>query len=136
MTIVSKNKPTMIKPPCLITLPFTSSSGAGLPLVTANDMMVAGIIKLTTAGINNAKNSLNSRMPFCHTINVVISPKGLNAPPAFAPTTMLTQAIAIKSGRPCPTAIITAHITNAVVRLSAIGEMKNAKIPVNQNNAL
>ena len=36
---------------------------------------------------------------------------------------------------PAPIAITTAPITNAVVRLSATGEMKNARMPVNQNTA-
>ncbi len=36
-------------------------------------------------------------MPFCQTISVVMSPKGLKAPPALAATTMLMQASATNS---------------------------------------
>ena len=63
------------------------------------------------------------RVPFCHTIKVVMSPNGLNAPPAFAATTMLMQESATKRGASRPSAIATAHMTSAVVRLSATGEM-------------
>ena len=52
------------------------------------------------------------------------------APPAFAATTMLMQLIAMKRGLPCPTAMTTAHITNAVVRLSITGDRKKLIMPV------
>ena len=59
-----------------------------------------------------------------------------NAPPAFAATTILTKAIEIKRTLPLPTAITTAPIMSAVVKLSAIGDIKNAIKPVSQNNCL
>ena len=95
-------------------------------------MITAGIKKLTAEGTNNAKKVVNSTMPFCQTISVVISPNGLNAPPALAATTMLIQANAINFVFLPPTFMTIAHINNAVVKLSAIGEMKKARIPVNQ----
>ncbi len=68
-------------------------------------------------------------------MSVVISPKGLKAPPAFAATTIFIQEIETKLGLPSPTTKTTAHIINAVVKLSATGEITNDKAPVNQNNA-
>ena len=62
-----------------------------------------------------------------------MSPNGLNAPPALAATTMFAAAMATNRGCPLPTAITTAHITSAVVRLSAIGDRKKAMMPVIQN---
>ena len=62
-----------------------------------------------------------------------MSPNGLQAPPALAATTMLMQATATKPGYPRPTAMATEAMTRAVVMLSATGEMKNARMPVNQN---
>ena len=73
-------------------------------------------------------------MPRCHTISVVMSPNGLNAPPAFAATTMLTHARLMKRVLPLPTASTTAHITSAVVRLSMIGDRKKLMTPVIQNS--
>ena len=84
--------------------------------------------------MTKAKNVKNSTLPACQTIKVVISPKGLNAPPAFAATTILIQAIEINFGLEMPTAITTAQRTKAVVRLSASGDIKNAITPVIQNN--
>ena len=75
-------------------------------------------------------------MPFCHTIRVVISPNGENAPPALAATTMLIQPIDINLLLSLPTARRTAHKTNAVVRLSAIGDKKNAITPVMTKSCL
>ena len=69
-------------------------------------------------------------MPACQTIRVVISPKGLKAPPAFAATTILIQPIDKNLVLPFPHANKTEHITKAVVKLSAIGERKNVIIPV------
>ena len=132
VTMVSKNKPTIVIPP-YFNPSCSPSTSAGLPDGKANCIINAGIRKLTTEGINRAKNSPNCTIPFCHTIKVVISPKGLKAPPALAPTTILIQEIETKAGCPLPTARTTAHIINAVVRLSAMGEMKKAKIPVSQN---
>ena len=74
-------------------------------------------------------------MFFCHTISVVISPNGLNAPPALAATTILMQESMTNFLLPPPTAMTTAAISNAVVRLSAIGEIKKASRPVTQNSA-
>src|SRR5699024_7191062 len=98
-------------------------------------IITAGTTKLATAGKNKCKNSKNSTLPACQTIKVVMSPKGLKAPPALAATTILIQLMVIK--RPCPSAtfITTAHINSAVVKLSATGEIKNDKTPVIQNNA-
>ena len=45
---------------------------------------------------------------------------------------MLTHDIATNFECPWPTAITTAHITRAVVKLSAIGDRKKAIIPVIQ----
>ena len=61
-----------------------------------------------------------------------MSPKGLNAPPALAATTIFTQPIETKVILPAPTVITTAAITSAVVRLSATGEMTKASAPVIQ----
>jgi hypothetical protein len=52
---------------------------------------------------------------------VVISPKGEKAPPAYAAITKLIQAKQMNYLFPLATAITTAHIKSAVVRLSAIG---------------
>ena len=133
--MVKINKPTIVKPPFLICV-ISPEIAFGLPVGIKNCIIKAGITKLTTDGKNNAKNSVNSRIPFCQTIKVVMSPNGLNAPPAFAPTTMLTQLMATNLGSSLPTANTTAHIISAVVKLSAIGEIKKAKIPVSQNSAL
>lgn len=59
--------------------------------------------------------------------------KGTEAPPALAAITILMQAKLTNLGFSPPTFMTTAHINNAVVRLSAIGEMKNANQPVIQN---
>ena len=71
-------------------------------------------------------------MPFCHTIKVVISPNGLNAPPEFEATTIFMQLILIKFLFLFPIDIIIELIIIAVVKLSAIGDIKNDKDPVNQ----
>ena len=68
-------------------------------------------------------------------MSVVISPNGLNAPPALAATTTLMQATTTNFGRSRPTASATAPRMRAVVRLSAIGEMTNASPPVIQKIA-
>jgi hypothetical protein len=49
---------------------------AGRPLGIASCIIRVGTRKFTAARINNAKNIENSNTPFCHTISVVISPKG------------------------------------------------------------
>ena len=109
-----------------------SSRGFGLSLLIAKLMINAGISQLTREGMKMAKNSIKSTFPFCQTIRVVMSPKGEKAPPALAATTMLMQARTTKRRFPAPTAMTTAPISRAVVRLSATGEMKKASRPVSQ----
>ena len=102
-------------------------------------MMTAGTSQLTREGMKRWKKDQKSTGPmavsisFCHTIRVVMSPNGLKAPPALAATTMLIQASSTKRWLSPPTASTTAHISKAVVRLSAMGEMKKASRPVIQN---
>ena len=86
-------------------------------------MSAAGTSQLIKDGMNSGKKSANGTSPFCQTISVVMSPNGLNAPPAFAATTMLMQATETNFGFFSPIAITTAPITSAVVKLSATGEM-------------
>ena len=69
--------------------------------------MAAGIAKLTMAGISREKKSPNGTTPFCQTNSVVISPKGLNEPPALDATTTLIQDKATKRGLALPIAKIT-----------------------------
>ena len=64
-----------------------------------------------------------------------MSPKGLKAPPAFAATTILIHAIPTNFGLDEPTASTTAQRTRAVVKLSANGDKKKARIPVIQKAA-
>ena len=94
----------------------------------------AGTSKLTTDGTKRRKKSKKSTTPACQTISVVMSPNGLNAPPAFAATTMLMKAIATKRGLPPPTAITTAPMTSAVVRLSRHRREEEREQPVTQNS--
>ena len=82
--------------------------------------------------MKRSKNSWNLTRSACQTIKVVISPNGLHAPPAFAATTIFTQPTATTCGLSFATATNTAAINRAVVRLSAIGEIKNANTPVIQ----
>ena len=112
------------------------SIDSGWSLGIANDIITAGIKKFTRAGRNNTKKSPKGKIPFCQTINVVISPNELNVPPALAATTILIKLIVTNFGEFTPTASITAPINNAVVKLSAIGEIKKDKIPVIQNSCL
>lgn len=90
---------------------------------------------MTSEGKNIAKNSVNLITPVCQTISVVISPNGEKAPPAFAATTILTQAIVINFLLSLPIDITTVLITRAVVKLSATADRKNAIIPVSQKVA-
>ena len=92
----------------------------------------AGTSQLTIDGTTIMKNWVNSTLPFCHTINVVMSPKGENAPPALAATTILMQASATNLRFEAAMAMTTAPMRRAVVRLSAIGERKKASSPVLQ----
>ena len=132
--IVTRNKQL------IVIAPFFNITG-GLSTLSADPpikklIMNEGIIKFTNEGKNNFKNWKNSTYPACQTIKVVISPKGLKAPPAFAATTIFTQLILVKFLLPLPTAKTTAHIVKAVVKLSAIGDKKNDIKPVIQNNFL
>src|SRR5215467_10393640 len=85
-------------------------------------MNAAGTSQLMREGMNSAKKSANSTMPYCQTIRVVMSPKGLNAPPALAAITTLIQAAAMNRPLPVPIAMTTAPITSAVVKLSDRGD--------------
>ena len=132
VVMVSRNSAMIVfAPGFMVTI---SPLLSGCPAGTAKCMMAAGTTKLTSDGTNSTKKVQNSTMPFCHTIRVVMSPNGLNAPPALAPTTMLIQARVTKRVLSPPTASTTAHISSAVVRLSATGEMKKARMPVSQNS--
>ena len=132
MAIVARNSQTIRQVPRLSSIVCPAASG--LSFGNTRDIIAAGIRKLTADGTNSVKNSVNPKTPFCQTIKVVMSPNGLKAPPAFAATTILMQAGPINRGLLPPTAITTAHIKSAVVKLSAIGEIKNARMPVNQNS--
>ena len=109
-----------------------SLSASGFSLATQKLMMTAGISQLNRAGTKRLKNWPNDACPFCHTIRVVISPKGEKAPPALAPTTILIQARATNFLLFGATAITTAPMSRAVVRLSAMGEITKARKPVIQ----
>ena len=71
------------------------------------------------------KKSKNETNPRCHTIKVVISPKGENAPPAFAATMFISPGT-IKALLPLPATITTVPRIRAVVKLSAIGDRKKS----------
>ena len=103
-------------------------------MITAiKDILTDATITFTKDGMKIAKNSTNSTFPSCQTIKVVISPNGENAPPAFATTTTLIQATITNFLFLPPTAITTAPIKRAVVKLSAKGEITKANTPVTQN---
>src|SRR3954469_20281857 len=97
--------------------------------------MSAGTSQLTTDGTTNGKKPVNGTLPACQTMSVVMSPNGLNAPPALAATTILIQAGTTNAGLPRPMVNATAPITRAVVRLSRMGDITNAMQPVIQNTA-
>ena len=131
-TIVTKNSTLIPRAPFFIrNLPVI---GSGRSFGIAGVISSAGTIKLATDGRNSVKKSKNSTLPACHTIRVVISPNGLKAPPAFAATTTLIRAGTVKRVSSLPTDMMTVPITSAVVRLSATGEIKKARIPVVQNS--
>ena len=113
-----------------------SSEAFGVSLGIAKLIIAAGMRKLMSAGMNKAKNPKNSTLPDCQTISVVISPNGLNAPPALAATTILINAKDTNFGLSDPTANTTAPINKAVVKLSATGEIKKAKNPEIQKSFL
>ena len=130
IAMVTINSPTTNQAPCRSSA--TSVTASGCSLGTENDMMTAGISQLTSDGRNNTKNPWKGMMPFCHTINVVMSPNGEKAPPALAATTILIQATITKAVFFPPTAMATVAISRAVVRLSAMGDITNARAPVIQ----
>ena len=127
------NRKQIVKAPRFISMVSDSASGCSFGIVKL--IMVAGTMKFTSDGRNRLKNSKKLACPLCHTIRVVISPKGLKAPPALAATTILIQETAMNEGLPAPTDRTTAPINSAVVKLSAIGDRKKAIKPVIQNNA-
>ncbi|MNJ64413.1 hypothetical protein D3C77_603610 [compost metagenome] len=129
--MVRRKSSTMVAAPRLSTT--SSSSTLGAWRGTIRLIRLAGIRKLSRAGMKSAKNWPNGTLPACHTIRVVMSPKGLKAPPALAATTMLMQARLMKRRSPLATLSTTVHIRSAVVRLSTTGEMKKARNPVSQN---
>lgn len=65
---------------------ISSSVLASGPVLTARLTMAAGMTRLIRDGMNSVKNPRKETMPFCQTIRVVISPNGLNAPPALTAT--------------------------------------------------
>ena len=81
----------------IVIAPFfkgTSSSEAfGVSFGIAKLIIAAGNKKLISEGINNEKKPKKPTLPDCQTISVVMSPNGLNAPPALAATTILIQAM-------------------------------------------
>ena len=81
-------------------------------------------------------NSAVCTFPAVQTISVVISPKGLQAPPALAATTILTKAGTMNFLLPSLTANATVDMSRALVKLSASGDSKNVKIPVAQKSDL
>ena len=85
---------------------------------------------------NKNKKSTNVPFPAVQAIRVVISPNGDQAPPAFAATTILIAPGTKKAFFFCSIVINTVDKISAVVKLSAIGDIKNAKNPVIQNNCL
>ncbi len=127
--VIRKRAMTTTAPRFILTL---ISHVAGLTLGTAKTMIAAGTSQFTTEGIKRWKKVEKPTIPFCHTIRVVMSPKGLKAPPALAATTILIQAKLINLGLSLPMAMTTAHMRRAVVRLSATGEIQKARRPVIQ----
>ena len=111
-----------------------SVRGSGFAPGIAKCRIAAGISQLITEGTKSAKNSKKVSLPFCQTISVVMSPNGENAPPALAATTIETQPKATKRGDWEPTAMTTAPMMSAVVRLSRTAESGKAMAPVIQNN--
>ena len=60
----------------------------------------------------------------------MISPNGENAPPAFADTTIFINPGTMNALLPRPATVTTVPKISAVVKLSAIGDKKNAITPV------
>ena len=100
---------------------FNWSEGLDIPIIEAG---------------NRNKKSVKEPFPAVQAINVVISPNGDHAPPAFAETTILIAPGTKKSNLFFSIVIKTVAKISAVVKLSAIGDKKNAIRPVAQNNCL
>ena len=135
VAIVNINNATILLAPRLISN-FSLRSTTDFSLEMKKLIIIAGTKKLTKDGINKTINCSNFTKPDCQIINVVISPKGLNTPPALAATTMLIQAMLMNFLSLDATFNIIAHISIAVVKLLAKEEIAKAKIPVNQNKDL
>jgi len=99
--MVAINRKQIINPPCFNLT--TSDDGSGVLDETDRLKIKAGTRKFTTAGINNLKKSKKLTLPDCQTINVVMSPNGLNAPPALEAITILMKAKVTNLGlsEPC-----------------------------------
>ena len=107
---------------------------SGFILGTKGYMINAGTTQFSNDGINKKANFKVSTLPEVQTIRVVISPKGLQAPPALAATTILIKAGIINLEFPLLTAKATVDIKRALVKLSASGERKNVIVPVAQKS--
>ena len=81
--------------------------------------MAVSTTQLTSAGRKSRKNCASCNLFCCHTISVVMLPKGEKAPPALAATTMDTQPMATNFGAFRPMDSTTAPMTSAVVRVSS-----------------
>ena len=114
----------MTNPPRFIDC--ASMTAAGLSFGIHKLIIAAGNAKLIMAGINKLKKSPNGTTPFCHTKSVVISPNGLNEPPALEATTTLMHANVTNFRLSLPIAKMTEPISSAVVKLLQAEEMKNA----------
>ena len=130
-TVATKSRITSTAPGRSATATSPSTLGGTASLIRLF-IKNAGTSQFTTAGASRPGNSSSRTFPFCHTMSVVKSPKGENAPPALAATTMLTQHMDTYSSYPCPRLLITAPMSTAVVRLSAMGESQKAINPVIQ----
>ena len=90
MEIVKRKRSATVMPPgwsCTCS-PVTL---AGTPAGMYMTMMAAGTSQLTMDGMMSRKNCVMWSFPRCHIMRVVMSPKGLKAPPALAATTTLMQ---------------------------------------------
>jgi len=126
----------MILPPGAICTSFSSSANGGFPFGIKRLKKNAVISHPTIDAGKRYKKSTKVPLPSTHTIKVVISPNGDHAPPAFAATTMLTAAGTTNALFSLSIVINTVERISAVVKLSAIGEIKNAKTPVIQKSFL
>src|SRR4051812_10492247 len=115
--MVERNSATTIQPP-LRTLALVCVAWVVL-FGIENEIRNAGKSQLMRDGKKRVKNWPKCTNPFCQIISVVMSPKGENAPPALAATTMLTHAPAVDFLSWPRAEMATAPMTSAVVRLSA-----------------